>query len=138
MVCRRVFMKMIAAGAAGAGAAGCGSGGVVSGPLTPPPAPARTLRTPLPAVGETRAEFDGDLALAVTRLSATSVVAVSRTCTHEGCTVLVPGAPGETLDCPCHGSRFTTTGAVVMGPAERPLHAFPARIEGQQVVITVG
>src|SRR6266566_4496690 len=108
MVCRRVFMKkMMAAGAAGTGALACGGGGAVSGPL--------------PAIGETRAEFDGDLALAVTRVSATSVVAVSRTCTHEGCTVLVPAAPGQTLDCPCHGSRFTTSGSVVNGPAARPL-----------------
>ncbi len=110
----------------------------MSGPLTPPPPTARTIRTALPAIGETRAEFDGDLALAVTRVSATSVVAVSRTCTHEGCTVLVPAAPGKTLDCPCHGSRFTTSGSVVNGPAARPLPSFPARIEGQEVVITVG
>ena len=138
MVCRRVFMKMMAAGAAGTGALACGGGGAVSVPLTPPPPTARTIRTALPAIGETRAEFDGDLALAVTRVSATSVVAVSRTCTHEGCTVLVPGAPGQTLDCPCHGSRFTTSGSVVNGPAARPLPSFPARIEGQEVVITVG
>jgi Rieske Fe-S protein len=138
MVCRRAFMKMMAAGAAGTGTLACGGGGAVSGPLAPPPPTARTIRTPLPAIGETRAEFDGDLSLAVTRVSATSVVAVSRTCTHEGCTVLVPGSPGQTLDCPCHGSRFTTSGSVVNGPASRPLPSFPARIEGQEVVITIG
>ena len=138
MVRRRVFMKMLAAGAAATGTACGGAGGSVSGPLTPPPAAPRTIRTPLPAVGETRAEFDGDLSLAVTRLSATSVVAVSRTCTHEGCTVLVPGAPGQALECPCHGLRFTNSGSVLNGPAARPLPSFPARIEGQEVVITIG
>jgi len=138
MVCRRAFMKMIAVGAAGTGTFACGGGGAVSGPLTPPTAAPRTIRTGLPAIGETRAEFDGDLSLAVTRVSSTSVVAVSRTCTHEGCTVLVPGAPGQTLDCPCHGSRFTTSGSVVNGPAVRALPSFPARIDGQEVVITIG
>ena len=46
--------------------------------------------------------------LAVTRLSQAEAVTVSRICTHEGCTVALPGAPGATLDCPCHGSRFRT------------------------------
>jgi len=139
MVCRRMFLKTLAAGAAGTGALACGgSGGGPTSPVTPPPTVARTIRTALPAVGETRAEFDGDLALAVTRVTATSVVAVSRTCTHEGCTVLLPDPPEKTLDCPCHGSRFTTAGAVVNGPAARALPTFPARIDGQEVVITVG
>ena len=138
MLCRRQFLTRLAAGAAGSALAGCGAGNGVSGPLTPPAAAPRTIRTPLPPIGETLPEFDGDLALAVTRVSATNVVAISRTCTHMGCIVLVPAAPGQTLDCPCHGSRFTTAGAVVNGPAERPLPSFPARIDGQQVVITVG
>src|SRR5260221_8150960 len=101
MVCRRVFVKMMAAGAAGTGALACGGGGGVSGPLTPPPPTARTIRTTLPAIGETRAELEGDLDLAVTRLSAASVVALSRTRPPEGCTVPVPAAPGKTLDFPC-------------------------------------
>ncbi|HEV7502049.1 MAG TPA: Rieske 2Fe-2S domain-containing protein [Vicinamibacteria bacterium] len=138
MTGRRTFLQGLAAGVlAGAGAACGGGGDGVSGPLTPPDAAPHMLRAPLPALGETIAAFDGDLALAVTRTSATAVVAVSRTCTHMACTVLIPGAPGQTLDCPCHGSRFTTAGAVVNGPADRPLPSFPARIDGQEVVITI-
>lgn len=95
------------------------------------------LRIPLMPVGRTVAADADDEGLAVTRLSDTSVVAVSRTCTHQGCTVLLPAAPGRSLDCPCHGSRFTTTGAVVNGPAERPLRTYPSRIAGDEVVITL-
>jgi cytochrome b6-f complex iron-sulfur subunit len=137
MVCRRDFVKGLAAGTAGVAGLGCGGGGAVSGPLAPPGAGARTVRVALPPIGETVAVFEGDIVLALTRVSATSVIAVSRICTHEGCTVLLPEAPVRTLDCPCHGSRFTTAGAVVNGPALRPLPSFPARIDGEQVVITL-
>jgi cytochrome b6-f complex iron-sulfur subunit len=74
--------------------------------------------------------------LAVSRLSQTQVVAVSRICTHQGCTVALPAAAGATLDCPCHGSRFRADGQVVNGPASRPLGSFLARIEGNEVVVT--
>jgi Rieske Fe-S protein len=74
--------------------------------------------------------------IAVTRTSQTEVVAVSRVCTHEGCTVNLPPTAGASLDCPCHGSRFRTTGQVIQGPATRNLFAFAARIAGNEVVIT--
>lgn len=107
-------------------------------PLAPPAPEPAVLRLPLMPVGQTVAASLGNTNLAVTRLTDTNIVTVTRTCTHEGCTVLLPGAPGQTLDCPCHGSRFTTSGAVVTGPATRPLPAFPARIEGEEILITIG
>jgi cytochrome b6-f complex iron-sulfur subunit len=44
--------------------------------------------------------------------------ATSLVCTHLGCTV---EPQGPEYACPCHGSRFNSTGGVVKGPADRPL-----------------
>ncbi len=142
---RRRFV-VAAAGATVAGTLGaCGGGSSPSGPSpTPAPtaAPANEVRVPLMAVGETVAASASLVAglatpLAVTRLTQTDVVAVSRICTHMGCTVALPAAPGGTLDCPCHGSRFQVGGKVVQGPAARSLSTFPAAIRGSEVVVTI-
>jgi Rieske Fe-S protein len=58
----------------------------------------------------------------------------SAVCTHVGC-ILSEVANG-TIDCPCHGSEFKiTTGAVVTGPAPRPLPKKKIKIVAGQVVL---
>jgi len=64
----------------------------------------------------------GGRRLAVFRDDAGGLHAVSARCTHMGCTVDWNDVD-RTWDCPCHGSRFGLDGAVVRGPAERPLAA---------------
>jgi cytochrome b6-f complex iron-sulfur subunit len=73
-----------------------------------------TLPESLPA-GE--AFVPADRAVAVFRDS-DGVYAISTICTHLGCVVK---AHAEGFECPCHGSRFKSDGAVAKGPAPRPL-----------------
>jgi Rieske Fe-S protein len=56
----------------------------------------------------------------LTRNAQGDVRAYSATCTHQGCKV--ESVKNNRIQCPCHGSAFNaSTGAVVQGPASRPL-----------------
>jgi glycine/D-amino acid oxidase-like deaminating enzyme/nitrite reductase/ring-hydroxylating ferredoxin subunit len=67
--------------------------------------------------------------LAVSRDGRGALCAVSAVCTHMGCLVRWNGAE-RSWDCPCHGSRFDTSGRVLDGPASRDLEprAVPRRL----------
>jgi Rieske Fe-S protein len=62
--------------------------------------------------------------LAVARLREGEVRVLDLTCTHLGCRVT---ATEDGFICPCHGSRFDARGAVLSGPAKRPLRALNYR-----------
>jgi Rieske Fe-S protein len=71
--------------------------------------------------------------IVVTRDASGTVHAFSATCTHQGCTV--NDVRNGVISCPCHGSRFDArTGAVVAGPAPRPLPPVTVQVQGGEVV----
>ena len=85
--------------------------------------------------GAIEIEFTGDPgSLIVVRKDAGSAVAVSSKCTHLGCTVR---KEPSFFRCPCHGSTYTLEGEVVRGPAEFPLDRYDAKIEGDEIIITL-
>ncbi|MFF5365123.1 Rieske (2Fe-2S) protein [Streptomyces scabiei] len=57
----------------------------------------------------------------------------SAICTHMGC--VVSSVSDETINCACHGSRFSITdGAVAHGPATRPLPAEKITVAGNSIL----
>jgi thiosulfate dehydrogenase [quinone] large subunit len=79
----------------------------------------------------------GDPAIIV-RLNSGKYVAYDATCTHQGCPVGWD-ARDQVLLCPCHGAAFdpSNNGAVLGGPARRPLTKLPIVIDKQAGTISL-
>ena len=68
------------------------------------------------------------------RLEDSGFLALSRTCTHLGCSV--PWVEKEMkFACPCHGSAFDITGNVIDAPAPRALDIYPIAIENNIIKV---
>ncbi|MFH9956590.1 Rieske (2Fe-2S) protein [Streptomyces roseolus] len=137
--------------ATAATATGCGSddgGGGDGGTETSAPAPAEptgtTSSAPATAGGTPLASTSeipvgggavfADRKVVVTQPEEGEFKAFSAICTHQGCTV--NKVADGTIDCPCHGSRFSITdGAVTAGPAPRPLSAEKITVSGETITL---
>ena len=71
----------------------------------------------------------------VARTAQDTFTALTAVCTHEGCTITKYQSP--TYGCPCHGSEFSTTGAVKNGPASSPLRQFSTQFANSVLTISL-
>jgi cytochrome b6-f complex iron-sulfur subunit len=78
-------------------------------------------------------DTSGDTIMVI-RVAETQVLALSAICTHAGCSMDY-SASQRLLDCGCHGSQFSTTGAVVRGPANRSLRVYTATLASNTITI---
>ncbi|MER6997344.1 Rieske (2Fe-2S) protein [Streptomyces sp. NPDC000410] len=70
----------------------------------------------------------------VTQPTAGDFKAFTAICTHQGCTL--NKVENGTIDCPCHGSKFSITdGSVTAGPAKQPLAAKKITVSGDKIVL---
>lgn len=65
-----------------------------------------------------------------------TIVALSKTCTHEGTTIDYRSAQND-FYCSNHGSEFSTTGAVEVGPATKALTVYKAQLSANGNMLTV-
>jgi Rieske Fe-S protein len=73
----------------------------------------------------------------LSRLENGEFVALSRKCTHLGCTVPWVKEEGKFI-CPCHASSFDIAGNVINAPATRALDRYPVIIENNIVLVDTG
>lgn len=73
----------------------------------------------------------------LSRLKEGGFLALSRKCTHLGCTV--PWIEKENkFECPCHASAFDITGDVINPPAPRALDIYKVFIENNIIKVNTG
>ena len=145
-VSRREFLAR-SAGSAGIAAlvAACGDGvisGVTAGASKPPvvpPAPVQVKVGNYPALamlGVLVQPTETFVALKRTGSAPDTFECFSIACTHEGCAVGITN--GQRFDCPCHGSRFDSSGQVLLGPATRPLAMIATSYDPATDLLTIG
>ena len=106
--------------ASGSGAAGSGAAG--------PAALASTSDVPVGG-----GKILADKKIVITQPKSGEFHGFSAVCTHAGCTV--GSVSGGTINCPCHGSRFSiTNGSVVNGPAPSPLPPVGIKVQGTSII----
>lgn len=71
----------------------------------------------------------------VVRLKTGELRAFAGTCTHLSCTVQYrPDL--EHIWCACHNGHYDLTGRNIAGPPPRPLDAFEANVQGDEIVVS--
>lgn len=118
---RDFFAKSALAAAALLAAQACGDGqigppaaqSVAGDPLLPLGGPVTIKLSDFPELATTGVIVAIPKERTVMRTGPSTFLGLSRLCSHQQCDIDIKG---DHFECPCHGSQFTATGAVIRGP----------------------
>jgi len=91
--------------------------------------------SPLATVGGAAQVRSSGGVFLVARTAQETFAALTSTCTHEACTIT--GFDSAAYICPCHGSRFNTSGGVLNGPATASLRTFATQFANNVLTIAL-
>ncbi|HEY2067091.1 MAG TPA: Rieske (2Fe-2S) protein [Gemmatimonadaceae bacterium] len=133
---RRTFLVQSAILAAGAALAACGAaGGDITVPSVPANSSIRVSDYPsLSGVGGVAMVTLGGAPVAIVRTSASSFVALSRVCPHQGGTV---GQSGSSFVCPVHGAQFDLSGHWIGGQPTSSLHQYATSYDAASGTLSI-
>lgn len=138
---RNLLYGIAAAGAAVPVIAACGSSADIGTPSADVTGPGgATTEAPASGIPTSDIPVGGgaiypDEAIVVTQPTEGTFKAFSTRCTHSGCPV--DTVADGTIQCPCHGSRFSISdGSVQDGPARGPLTAKAVTLDGDTLTVS--
>lgn len=145
---RKEFLSKLGIGMALA-CAGCGIASCGSSPSDDPQPQPGAGTPPTPGTSLVTANLDSELrnigefkignGVILVRLSAANTAAaftaVQIACTHQGTSVAYNNAQARFI-CPNHFSEFSSTGAVLKGPATGALRQYTVNVTGNSLTVT--
>ncbi len=134
---RRTFIVQSALLAAAAALAACSGGGEATAPVFTSSTPNTVDVNGYPAlanVGGIAMVTVSGAQLAIVRTSATSFVALSRVCPHQGGTVQQSGSG---FQCPVHGAQFSLTGQWTGGQRTSSLHSYTTSFDAASGMLSI-
>jgi cytochrome b6-f complex iron-sulfur subunit len=126
---RREFIARSAGGAALTVLASC-----IEAPTVPTSPHLEIIVSSFPGLAATGQLVKVGPSHAAKRTGTDTFVAFSMFCTHAGCQTSLNG---QQFTCPCHGSRFDSSGAVTQGPADKPLPSLATSYNAATDTLTI-
>lgn len=132
---RRTFLVQSALMAAAAALAACGGADTTAPTLSPGTSINVNSYAALANVGGIAMVSVSGAQLAIVRTGATTFVALSRVCPHQGGTV---NQNGSGFLCPNHGAQFSSTGQWVGGQPTGSLHSYTTSYDAGTATLSIG